>query len=337
MRHQSYDSRARWVACLTVSLLCLAGGGAAQDESTPASGVQGLKDLPVDECASMRPEWIFCSCFEEGNLDVWDDYDGNPPETNLLMEEPGPLNQTGNHVVRLRVPPGRGVADLVKVLPGSYDRLYARWYVKWEPGYDFNAKSHGSGLFAGDRNLMGRSGYRPDGTDWFISTLEARHTTHRMAAYTYYRGMYQDCADPEGACWGDDFPCTEDEGEVYCEKPQHRETVLPPVLAADRWYCIEMMLDAGTPVDRDEDADGILNWWIDGVAMGPWNDLWFRTTADLKLSILWLSLFHHEDHSVEGMMIDNVVVSTSRIGFIGQDPETPSAQTSWGAVKSQYR
>jgi len=309
-------------------------------EATQARNLEahkkGEQGLSVDECAEMQPNWVFCNCFEDGNLEIWDDYDGNPPETNLLMADPGPLDQFGNHVLRLRAPPGGGTADLVKELPDTYDRLYARWYVKWEEGYDFNARNHGSGLFAGERNLMGRSGYRPDGSDRFISLLDVGRTTHHMAAYTYYRGMYQDCVNPDGACWGDNFPCTVDEGEVFCEKPQHRETVMPPVMESGRWYCIEMMIDAGTPVDSDLDADGILNWWIDGIEIGPWTDLWFRTTPELKIRILWLSLFHHGDHSLEGIMIDNVVVSTSRIGFIAENPDTPVEPGSWGSLKNKY-
>jgi hypothetical protein len=186
--------------------------------------------------------------------------------------------------------------------------------VKWEPGYDFNARNHGSGLHAGGRNLLGRSDYRPQGDDWFCSWIEPIRDDHRLNAYTYYRGMYMDCADPQGTCWGDHFPCMFDEGTNYCEKPQHRETVLPPVMETGRWYCIEMMMDGGTPTTNEAEADGILNFWVDGLEIGPWDDLWLRTTPDLKLTILWLSIFHHGDHSEEGLMFDNVVVSTSRIG-----------------------
>ncbi len=126
--------------------------------------------------------------------------------------------------------------------------------------------------------------------------------------------MYQDCADPNGACWGDHFPCVYDDGSNYCEKPQHRETVMPPTLETGRWYCVEILADAGTPTSSEAGADGSFDLWVDGQQIGPWNDLWLRTTADLELSILWLSLFHHGDHSVEGVMYDNVVVSKSRIG-----------------------
>ncbi len=298
-------------------------------------GSTALAQSPVDECAEAGPGWIFCSGFEEGSFAIWDDYDGNPASTNLIVADPGPAGLAGNHVARLRVPPGVGTADLVKILPDTYDRLYARWYVQWEPGYDFSARNHGSGLHAGDRSLLGRSGYRPDGTNRFSSSFEPDIRDHRPFMYTYYRGMYQDCFDPEGSCWGDHFPCMLDEGGGYCTRPQHRETVPTPVLTTGRWYCVEMLLDGGTPVADGAQADGVLDLWIDGVQYGPWDDLWLRTSADLKLSILWLKLYHHGEHSVQGILLDNVVVSTEPIGCLAGG--TPDEGTSWGEAKTRYR
>jgi hypothetical protein len=285
-------------------------------------------------CLSSGEGWIFCTGFEEGNLALWDDYDGNPPATNTLMEHPGPFNEPGNHVVRLRAPEGTGGADLVKVLPSTHDRLYARWYVMWEPGYDFNARGHGGGLFAGDRNMLGvGSGSQPDGYDRFSATLEPHRIHHQLNFYSYYPGMYQDCVDPNGSCWGDSFPCLDDDGQALCTKAQHRPGPLPPVLETGRWYCIEMMMDGGTPSTDGSVADGVLNLWIDDVEYGPWDDLWFRATPDLKITTLWINLWHHAEHSVEGIMVDEVVVSTERIG-VGAVPTT---QTSWGSLKSSYR
>lgn len=289
-----------------------------------AGGAQGLPDAgPKDagpanpaECADPKPAWVFCSDFESGSKAEWDDFDGNPDATNLLMPEPGPLSAEDNHVMRLRVPAGRGGADLVKVLPSTYDRLFARWYVKWEKGFDFSAPNHGSGLHAGARNLLGRSGFRPQGNDWFGAWLEHSTQTHRLQSYVYSVGMYQDCADPSGACWGDVFPCTSDDGQNYCTKPQHREAFDGPVLVEDRWYCVETLLSAGTPQPEAAGANGSINFWVDGQEQGPWTDLWLRTEADLKIGILWLSLFHHGDHSVAGMMFDHVVVSEERVGCL---------------------
>lgn len=288
--------------------------GSAQTDTETGSATD--RDPPSDPnvCDDIPAEYVFCSDFEEGNKDIWDDYDNNPDETNTLLADPGPFQLPNNTVMRLRVPPGRGGADLVKILPDTYDKLYARWYVLYEPGFDFSAPNHGGGLHAGNRNLLGRSDYRPEGDDWFSGWLEHDTKTHTHYAYVYRRGMYMDCADPNGSCWGDHFPCTVDEGEVYCERPAHREKVMPPALQTNRWYCLEMMIDGGDAVEEDAAANGVLNFWVNGQEIGPWDDLWWRTDEDLKIGILWLSLFHHGEHSVEGLYLDNVVVSTERIG-----------------------
>lgn len=268
--------------------------------------------------ANVCRQAVFCSGFEEGNKSAWDDYDGNPDSTNLIVEEPGYCNTRGNHVMRIRVPPGEGGADLVKVLPSSHDKLYARWYQKWEQGYDFSAPNHGSGLHAGDRNLLGRSGHRPSGSDWFSSLIQPAGNggphTNRLMLYSYYRGMYQDCGDPNGQCWGDALPCMWDEGSNYCKKPEHRESKLPPPLETEKWYCIEVMLDAGAPSSNGATASGAQNFWLDGVEYGPWENLWHRTSSQIKPNILWLSLYHHGNHSSAGIMLDNVVVADKRIG-----------------------
>jgi hypothetical protein len=289
-----------------------AGGTHAGGTHAGGSGAGGGLTTP-NECATPDGAWIFCCDFETGDFSQWDDYDGNPAPDNTIQDEPGPFNLQGNRVARLRVPPGRGGADMVKVLP-PHDRLYARWYVQWEPGFDMTAPNHGSGLHAGDRNWLGHSDTRPAGDDWFSSWIEHTTTSHTLQAYSYYRGMYQDCADPNGQCWGDTFPCTVDDGQTYCTKPEHRETVMPPVMVDGQWYCLELTMDGGTPSVDGSVTDGQLDFWIDGQEMGPWTDLWLRTTADLQLDVLWLSLFHHGDHSVEGMFFDNVVVSTERVG-----------------------
>jgi hypothetical protein len=290
------------------------GSGGTSTSGGSGGGSSGGPTTP-HECQSPGADWVFCSDFEEGDKSVWDDYDGNPDETNLLMSAGGPFNLADNHVMRLRVPPGRGGADLVKVLPSEHDELYARWYVQWEPGFDFTAANHGGGLHAGDRNWLGHSDTRPNGDDWFTAWLDYRtDDPHILNIYAYYRGMYQDCVDPNGQCWGDNFPCTVDDGSTFCEKPQHRETVLPPTLETGKWYCVELMASGGSATSSEAGANGRFDFWVDGKEIGPWTDLWLRTDPSLKLSILWLNLFHHAEHSVEGLMLDNVVVSKSRVG-----------------------
>ena len=272
--------------------------------------VHGQKPLRDDGAV------VFETGFEEGNKNIWDDYDGNPDSENKIISNPGPFGTSGNHVIRLAVPAGQsGGSDLIKELPGEYDSLYARWYLEYEPGFNLNAKNHGGGLFAGSRNYLGQSDYRPDGENFMISTLEYDINTHRPQLYVYYRGMYQDCADPNGACWGDHFPCTSDEGQVYCTKPDDRDPPLPPVLTDGKWYCFEMKVKLGKPSADGSDANGELELWVNGAEYGSWKNLWMRTSSQLKLDILWLSLYHHDgSHSTAGVLIDDVAVSTLPIG-----------------------
>lgn len=305
-----------------------ASGGAADDAASsgagdgPASTSDGGDPtagdpLPVHECDAPDPAWVFCSDFEEGDKSVWDDYDGNPDETNALVEDPGPFGQAGNHAMQFRVPPGRGGADLVKELPGDADRLYARWYIQWEPGFDFDAPNHGGGLHAGSRDWLGHSDTRPSGDDWYTAWIDYDVDRHVSFVYSYYAGMYMDCVDPQGACWGDHFPCMIDEGEGYCTNPAHRETVVPPELETGRWYCIELALDGGAPAAGPEGGGGEIDFWVDGLEIGPWTDLWLRSTPELRPNVLWLNLFHHGEHAMAGIRYDHVVVSRERIGCGG--------------------
>ncbi|MCI0590884.1 MAG: hypothetical protein L0Y67_04675 [Gammaproteobacteria bacterium] len=268
-----------------------------------------------NECVSPPSGTVFCEDFEGTNpKSHFNDYDGNSDTENQIVANNGPASSASNKVIRLRVPEGqRGGSDLVKVLPSSYDRLYARWYFQYEPGFNFNAPNHGGGLTAGDRNYIGVSGNRPTGNDFAYLTVQYLNPSALPFAYSYYRGMYQDCANPDGQCWGDSLPCVY--GESYCSKPQHRPSIVMPTIQAGRWYCVEEMLDMGTPNTTGVNPNGRFAIWLDDQVLGDYQDLWLRTTTGLRVQNLWLSLFHHDGtHSTVGEMIDNVVVSTQRVG-----------------------
>jgi len=270
-----------------------------------------------NECATPPGGTIFCADFEGTNPKAaFDDYDGNPDTENQVVSDAGPASDAANKAIRFRVPSGqRGGSDLVKQLPGSYDRLYARWFVKYEPGFNFSAPNHGGGLAAGDRNFLGQSGNRPNGNDFAGFYVQYQDNTAKPYAYSYYRGMYQQCTVTQGSCWGDSLPCVYDIGQVYCIKPQHRPSAALPSFQAGRWYCIEELVDMGVPSSTANGANGRLAMWVDGQSLGDFQDLWIRTVAGLKLQILWLSLFHHDGtHSDAGELVDNVIVSTQRVG-----------------------
>jgi hypothetical protein len=97
----------------------------------------------------------------------------------------------------------------------------------------------------------------------------------------------------------------------------------------DVWYCLEIMLDGGTPTPTQAGANGIQNFWVDGVEIGPWTDLWHRTTAtgmDVNLFSLALYLPNPHDPGI-GLRYDNVVVSTNQIGCVGTVVSAPGPPT----------
>ena len=305
------QSKLSWVTGVCL-LLCVHG-------SVTASGI------PRNECAQPPTGTIFCEDFEGTNpKGNFNDYDGNPDSENLVMTDLGPPNDSVNKVIRLRVPASQsGASDLVKVLPGSFDSLYARWYFKYETGFNFGAPNHGGGLTAGDRNFIGQSGNRPNGSDFAYFGVQYQNNTAKPYSYSYYRGMYQDCST-QGSCFGDSLPCVYDAGASYCTKPQHRPAISLPILQAGKWYCVEQLVTMGTPSANGTTANGRLAFWLDGQLVGDFQDLWIRTTAGLKVQNLWISLFHHNGtHSTAGELIDNIVVSTGRIGCGSASPVTP--------------
>lgn len=282
-------------------------------------------------CDQRPAEWVFCEDFEKGDLSAWDSDTRTLSEVRALLAEKGPSGVAGNHVFRLRVPAGRGGTGLNKTFtPSEYDVLYARWYIAYEAGFDFSARNHGHGLHAGDRWKKGVSGNRPAGNDWFTAQVDFEPSSGssppRSYIYSYYRGMKMDCSDPNGSCWGDHIPCMI--ASSYCNRaPALRVRTYPPPLEHERWYCIELMVDAGDAVASESAANGAMNLWVDGVEIGPWTNMWLRTSSSVRLNHFWLGLFHHDErHSVEGVKYDDVVVSTQRIGC-GQAPVRPRPPT----------
>ena len=194
---------------------------------------------------------VFCSGFEEGSKNVWSDADGNPDSTNPILVDPGPFDRTGNHVMKLT-----SNADLLKLLPQSYDKLYVRWYVRWEGGIALRG-----GLYGGGRDVVGIDNSRPKGDDWFAVLVRGRVSGDAIELGAQYPGMTQNCPNPASDCTAD----------IFAPDPK-------PVVESNRWYCLAMELDAGTPTPSASGASGAADYWVDGVEAGPFGGLWLRSS-----------------------------------------------------------
>lgn len=112
--------------------------------------------------------------------------------------------------------------------------------------------------------------------------------------------------------------------------PRWVTTGKPRAPAGDSWPP-----SSRAPTPGNNGAGGVLNYWIDGQEIGPWNDLWLRSTGDLHIGILWLNLFFHGAHGPAGVLFDDVVVSSSPIG--PRSSSTPVESMGWGTMKAMFR
>lgn len=89
-----------------------------------------------------------------------------------------------------------------------------------------------------------------------------------------------------------------------------------PTLKDDQWYCIEQMIDAGKASTNDKEANGEYRLWVNGQLLSQANDLWMKSHSSfIDPTELYLALFYHDDsHANLGMLYDNVIISSERIG-----------------------
>jgi hypothetical protein len=248
---------------------------------------------------------IFSDDFEAGNFDRWD-RDGAIPSSIRITTDPQNVFR-GQRAVEFALPPGTQTGiKLVKWFMPGYDQVYARWYMKFDKGFDQGNLMHMNKLL-GNRtddkwSAFGEGGRNPtSGTDFFTTALEPWRDWGRYPApgemflYTYFPDA------TEGLPWG----------QMFFTNP-------PFVPERGRWYAMEMMLKANTPGKKD----GEQAFWIDGQKIGHWTGMRFRNSEILKVNAFFLLLFIHENTKINKVWFDEVVISTEYIGPIDSQPDT---------------
>ena len=262
---------------------------------------------------------IFADDFESGDFAMWDS-ESNFDDPRRIRLTTDPVHVYRGHYaveVTARIGSGSGGQLNTWFMPG-YDRVYARWYCKFAADFDQGNFMHLNTLLANRRDnkwsAYGKAGIRPSGDDFFISELVpwrdwGRHPPPgEMMMYTYHMDMP---ADPNsGMYWG-----------------ENKKTEEKVVLERDRWYCMEMMVEANTPGE----ADGEQAFWIDGQLAGRFTGIRWRSTADLKINNFWAMLYVHESAQINRVWFDEIVVAQDYIGPLERD--TAAEDSTWGAVK----
>ncbi len=197
----------------------------------------------------------------------------------------------------------------------AHDRLYLRWYRKFEPGYKFwgylpdgslktHAATKANGLYA--RGPRGYYGGRPTGYNAFSLKLQNWQAWDdpngfETQFYTYNPEQIND--------FGDSLP--QNVGGVK-------------ILKTGEWNCFEIMLkanDAGV-------NNGEIKMWLNGELKGHYTGLHFRDTNDLKINDFDLNAYFGGEWTAyqdQKSWDDNVVIATQYIGpMVTQDQATPT-------------
>ncbi len=264
----------------------------------------------------------------------------------------------GKHCLRMTGTKGPNTGGhLWKLLDNGYEKLYARFYVKFAPDapYVHHFVALG-GKFNSPPYPAPGAGSRPDGRSSFLTFIDliGRNVTDPPGAwsfYSYWDEMHS-WQTPEGISDGRPSPYY---GNLF--GPEE-----PLQARRDQWQCVEIMIKLNDPEQRD----GEQTFWIDGKLIerygpGTIEGTWFkdkfrrsgiyntdpkpfegfrwRTNEQVKINNFWLeyylaSVFENDynPHDPEIpyndnkaiVYFDNVVLATEYIGpVVSTQPPNP--------------
>lgn len=173
------------------------------------------------------------------------------------------------HSLRVKYPQGafsgggglQFLSDFSKLSIAPQESLYLRYYLRFDPGFDFVKGGKLPGLAGGAGNT---GGHKPNGKDGWSARIMWR-ADGKIVQYVYY---------PDQATeYGDDFVW--DEGGC------------PRYFRPGRWYCVETYVQLNTPGRKD----GIIRSWLNGEKALEVTDLRFRDVPEIKIDKLEFETF----------------------------------------------
>jgi len=286
-------------------------------ELQPATSRQDAPDAglaqryPGDVGIASDPDVLFADNFESGDMKKWDQQRGR-----VVMTEDQP--NTGRWCVQMPMERGKNHGgDAIKWFAPGANTVYARFYVKFSPDYQYN--HHFVWLGATQRtnkwSAFGKAGLKPDGT-YYSAGMEPWFAWGRnpppgeVNLYTYYLDMEP---DPKmNKYWGNGFfPPGPGKGTAA-----GKDRVIPPL---NQWQCWEFMIQANSAPDK---PDGRQAMWVDGKSIGEFTGIRWREDLDLKVNCLWLEHYGYDEgdptkqfwKESQAVWFDDVVVARRYVG-----------------------
>jgi hypothetical protein len=287
---------------------------------------------PGDRGIEKDPAVIFTENFEESSLDaVASRWESVQDKEIMSLSADVPSASVGARSLLMSHVGGQGNGgNLYRRLMPGYDKLYVRFYVKFDPDcFPIHHFVHVGGYNPPTRWPQGGAGIRPQGDDRFTTGIEPYGKEWRWDFYSYWMGMR---SSPDNKSWGHDF-------------------INDPALKVNRgrWTCVELMMKMNDPATESNGEQAL---WIDGQ---PWKrggqtishlgkgspkgkwvwDSWlpdprgepfegfrWRTTAELKLNFLWLLLYITDapPGHISRVWFDDIVVAREYIGPVQAKP-----------------
>jgi hypothetical protein len=153
----------------------------------------------------------------------------------------------------------------IEGVPAEHDSLHLRYYVFFEPGFDFVKGGKLPGLMGGGGSWERSGGDQPDGTNGWTLRFMWRDGGEAVIYAYLPPGKYQ------RGVWGTDIP-------------------LGRSFTTGRWICMEQFVKVNTP-GRD---DGTLVVWMDGEEVLRLTDVNYRTVDNAagRIGGFYVSTFH---------------------------------------------
>lgn len=334
-------------ALLPAGLPCQASEQAAPPPLPEGPGLAAK--YPGDAGLASDPAVALVEDFDASLAEVQRHYE--QVQGTMALSADVPAGSADRHSLQMTHVGGQGTGcTLYRRLPESYDKLFYRFYVKFDPEcwpiHHF--------FFVGGYNpstpwAQGGAGERPRGDDRITVGVEPFGPLWTWNYYAYWMEMRG--SPPRGQTWGN----------VFTREPQ-------PKAERGRWTCMELMIKLNQPSSAHNGEialwkDGKLvshlgpgyplgKWTFDRFLIGQggegvrWNDtkgdretfsvaaggepfegFRWRGSEDLKLNFLWLLFYITEAPRghVSKVNFDHVVIATEYTG-----PLAPAAP---GAVK----
>jgi hypothetical protein len=213
---------------------------------------------------------------------------------------------------------GPGGGAVIKDLSPGFDRLFLRYYIKYDDAFP-GAQHVGGWISARAPGVPDANpGVVPDGTNQFDVLLD--HWSFdpqfpppgQLVAYVYHMDQQHQ--------WGEQFyPSGKTLPGVNAARGIFGPSFVPRkdfVPVRGRWYCYELMVQANTPGQRD----GRVAFWVDGRLAANFPNLRFRSVDALKINRAAVTLYESRNNGLHRVWIDDVVVATAYIGPMTTDP-----------------